>query len=370
MEEPLPMILNVDDYDPGRYARTKILVQAGFQVIEAATAKEALEKAVAEKPQLILLDVNLPDMNGLDVCELIKTRPETSHIAVLQISASCDPKYGTVRALNNGADYYIAEPVDPAVLIATVRALLRARDAEDRLRKSGEELQYFSYMLSHELSEPLRTVDLYLQRLSEKCKDQLDSEANECIHFAMTSAARMQSFIRDVLIYSQAVTIESGFAAVPCETVLLTAMMNLHSAIRESGARITHDPLPVVRCNEMKLVHVFQNLIGNAIKYRRDAPPSVHIAVKENGKDWVFSVADNGQGIEPQYKERIFGVFKRLHGREIQGSGLGLALCKRIVEAHGGSIWVESVPGAGSTFCFSLPRTVAEDSSSSFTYAV
>lgn len=349
-------ILNVDDYAPGRYARSRILKQAGYTVAEAGTGAEALRLVNAQRPQLVLLDVNLPDISGLEVCQRIKGNAETASTAVLQVSAARIQNHHLVEGLNSGADSYLVEPVEPSVLLATVRSLLRARQAEEALRRSNDELKHFAYMVSHELNEPLRMITSYTQLLAHRYGGKLDKDADEYINYTTAGTARMKDFLGDLLTYSQAVNATHDFRPCSCETVLWAALANLHLSIEENSATITHDPLPTVLGNELQLTHLFQNLIGNAIKYRRDVPPEIHIQVEDNEHEWRFTVKDNGIGIEAQYIDQIFGIFKRLHNRSVPGTGIGLALCKRIVESHGGDLWVESEPGVGSSFFFTLPK--------------
>jgi signal transduction histidine kinase len=354
---PKAQILNVDDYAPGRYARSRILKQAGYTIAEAGTGEEALRFVNEIHPQLVVLDVNLPDINGLEVCQRIKANPDTASTAVLQVSAARIQNHHLVEGLNSGADSYLVEPVEPSVLLATVRSLLRARQAEEALRRSNEDLKHFAYMVSHELNEPLRMITSYTQLLAHRYRGKLDSDADDFINFTTAGAARMKDFLGDLLKYSQAVNVDHDFHPCSCEVVLGAALANLHVAIGEAAAEITHDPLPDVCGNELQLTHVFQNLIGNAVKYRRkDVPLQVHISSEPTNGMRMFSVADNGIGIDSQYFDQIFGIFKRLHGRDVAGTGIGLALCKRIIEAHGGEIWVESKAGTGSTFRFTLPN--------------
>jgi signal transduction histidine kinase len=353
---PSAQILNVDDYAPGRYARTRLLRQAGYTVAEAGTGADALRYISTEHPQLVLLDVNLPDIHGFEVCQQIRANPAMASTAILQISASAIQVQHQVEGLNAGADSYLVEPVDPSVLVATIRALLRARHAEEALRRSNEDLRHFAYMVSHELNEPLRMITSYSQLLGTRYHGKLDEEADEFIDFITTGTSRMKHFLGDLLKYSQAVNATRDFRSCSSEAILWAARANLEMLIKETGAEITHDTLPPVIGNETQLTHLFQNLISNALKYRRDVRPAVHIGIGDKEEMWQFAFTDNGIGIEPQYLEQIFGVFKRLHGRNIPGTGIGLALCKRIVEAHGGEIWVESTPDVGSTFFFTLPK--------------
>jgi light-regulated signal transduction histidine kinase (bacteriophytochrome) len=209
---------------------------------------------------------------------------------------------------------------------------------------------------SHDLQEPLRMVASYTQLLSRRYKGRLDADADEFIAFAVDGANRMQSLIQDLLAYSRVGTKGRELVESSSEEALERALVNLRSAIEESGALVTHDPLPAVMADGRQLVQLFQNLVGNAIKYQNPGVPRIHVsAVQNGGKKWVFSVKDNGLGIDAQYFEKIFGMFQRLHKREeFAGTGIGLAICKKIVERHGGGISVESQPGQGSTFRFAL----------------
>jgi light-regulated signal transduction histidine kinase (bacteriophytochrome) len=206
------------------------------------------------------------------------------------------------------------------------------------------------------LQEPLRMVASYTQLLSKRYKGKLDADADEFILFAVDGANRMQRLIQDLLTYSRVGTKGKDLLETSSEEALQQALINLRGSIEESNALVTHDPLPVVAADETQLVQLFQNLVGNAIKYQKPGIPLIHISASRNGgTKWMFSVKDNGLGIEPQYFDRIFGMFQRLHKREeFAGTGIGLAICKKIVERHGGVISVESQPGLGSTFHFPL----------------
>lgn len=357
---PNARILNVDDHDAGRYARTRFLSRAGFIVDEAATGQQALKAIRENPPELVLLDINLPDIDGLEVCRRIKSDPETSRLPVLFLSASRLADLDVVAGLEHGGDNYLREPVDPAVLVATIRALLRIKDVEEELIRSNEQLRRFAFVVSHELQEPLRMVKSYTQLLSQRYKGQISDEANEFIDFTVTGVSRMEKFIHDMLAYSQAAEGNIEMQPFSCRAALDWALMELQTTITETDAVVTFDPLPTALGDPMRISQVFKNLIGNAIKYRGDRPPVIHITATEQDTEHTICIRDNGIGIEQKYFDNIFVLFKRLHGRERSGSGVGLSICKEIIEHHGGRIWVESAPGNGSSFCFTLQKVTEE----------
>ena len=223
------------------------------------------------------------------------------------------------------------------------------------LAQSNAELQQFAYVASHDLQEPLRMVASYTQLLGKRYRGKLDQDADEFIGYAVDGATRMQRLIRDLLEYSRVGAERQSFEETDCELVFQQAMQNLSASIRERHAEVTHDPLPIVQAGPTHLVQVFQNLIGNALKFRGDAPPKIHVGARALPDGWEFSVRDNGVGIPGDQLDRIFAIFQRLHGQsEYPGTGIGLAICKRIVGKYGGHIRAESEPGQGATFYFTL----------------
>ena len=230
-----------------------------------------------------------------------------------------------------------------------------AQQAQE-LARSNAELEQFAYVASHDLQEPLRMMASFSKLLEKRYKGHLDADADEFIGYIVDGAIRMQSLINDLLAYSRAGRLGQPFAPTDCAKIFETTCMNLRAAIEEAGAAVTAGPLPIVMADATQLVRLFQNLIGNAIKFRGHNPARVHVGAKHQGHEWLLWVQDNGNGIEPQYLERIFLIFQRLHNRhEYPGTGIGLAIAKKIVERHGGRIWVESELGRGSTFYFTLP---------------
>jgi signal transduction histidine kinase len=227
----------------------------------------------------------------------------------------------------------------------------------NELSRSNAELEQFAYVASHDLQEPLRMVASYTQLLKQRYEGRLDADADDFIGYAVEGATRMQSLIEDLLEYSRISTRGKDPEPLDAEGALEDAVRNLKATIEETGAIVTHDPLPTVMVDPTQMTQLLQNLIGNAVKFRREGDtPRVDVSARRDDDEWRFAVRDNGIGIDPQYFDRVFTVFQRLHARqEYDGSGIGLSICKRIVQRHGGRIWIESQPGTGSTFFFTLP---------------
>jgi signal transduction histidine kinase len=253
-----------------------------------------------------------------------------------------------VRQLNTGLERRVAE--------RTAELDAQAKD----LARSNAELQQFAYVASHDLQEPLRMVASFTQLLAKRYNDKLDDDARDFIKFAVDGATRMQTLISDLLTYSRVGTHANSFAATDSEAIFNRVMESLKFAIEENSAVISHDPLPVVMADPQQLGQLFQNLLTNAIKFRGEAPPSIKISAEKIKADWKISVVDHGIGISQEHADRIFVIFQRLHTKtEYPGTGIGLAICKKIVERHGGRIWIEPTPGGGSTFCFTIPAAPA-----------
>lgn len=244
-----------------------------------------------------------------------------------------------------------------------VREITEKKQAEraiveqsERLARSNAELQEFAYATSHDLQEPLRTIASFSELLRQQYRGRLDDNADHMIDLVIGAASRMSELIRDILDYSRVINADQiPVQDISTQKIVEVALDNLNLALRESGATVEVGELPSIYGEKATLSQVFQNLIGNAIKYRSKEPPRIRISAQRDSKYWIFSVSDNGIGIAPAYHETIFKLFKRLHGNSYDGTGIGLALCKKIVEKHGGRIWVESEPGRGSTFRFSIP---------------
>jgi PAS domain S-box-containing protein len=255
------------------------------------------------------------------------------------------------------------ESPEGTLVTAAIRNITQRQNAEvhlvktiAELKRSNDELEHFAYVASHDLQEPLRMVASYTQLLAKRYTGRLDADADEFIAYAVDGSNRMQTMIQDLLLYSRAGTTSKVLRDISSEDALQEALANLKAAIQESGTVVTHDSLPELTTDKTQLVQVLQNLIGNGIKYHGAELPRVHVSARRGSKEWIFAVRDNGLGIDPQYFDRIFVLFQRLHGREeFEGTGIGLAICKKMLERLDGRIWVESQPAQGSTFYFALP---------------
>ena len=239
-----------------------------------------------------------------------------------------------------------------------VRDITERKRVEEDLRRSNSELEQFAYVASHDLQEPLRMITAYTQLLSERYKGKLDAQADKFIHFAVDGAQRMQSLIEDLLAYARVATRGQPLELIDSGMPFSMALSNLSLAVQESSAVVSTEKFPQIRADAAQLMLLFQNLIGNALKFRKEGePPRIHVAIADGVGEWIFSVKDNGIGIDRKYSDKIFVIFQRLHTRDkYPGTGIGLAICKRIVERHGGRIWFESEPGEGTTFHFTMPK--------------
>lgn len=483
----MPTILNVDDKELNRYIRSQILASAKYRVVEADSGTRALELCRSLNPELVLLDVNMPDLGGREVCRRIKEElGSTKSVMVVHISATATGAEDLVRGLDGGADAYLAEPVVPELLLATVRSMLRLHSAErqlgerdaglrrlvdsnvvgiafarmdgikdandeylrilgmtrddlrsgrvdwrktnapehlerylngieelrrrgtwtpfemDRIRADGarvpvligatalsmeplewicfvvdlslqkhteaelrarteqltqsnENLERFAYLVAHDLQSPLRTIANMTQLLAKRFEATRDEEVKQLMGLIVSGVERGRRLISDLLEYSQVWERKRDeLGPVDAAASAGWAVANLQAQIEETHATVTIQQLPSVLADG-QLSLVFQNLIGNALKYRGGASPDIRVGAERAGDSWLFSVQDNGIGFDMQDAERIFGVFQRLHDQKVEGSGIGLAICKKVVERYGGRIWAQSEPGKGSTFYFTVP---------------
>ncbi|WP_341731618.1 ATP-binding protein [Microcoleus sp. EPA2] len=417
-------ILVVDDTPENLRLLSTMLSQRGYAPRCVINGQMALRACNSNPPDLILLDIMMPEMNGYEVCQHLKNDAITRDIPVIFISAK-DEVFDKVNAFAVGGVDYISKPFQFEEVLVRIESHLTLRKLQKQLKeqnvllqeeissrlaveevlheknlilqqeistrcavektlqeqnlllqkeignrqrvesallksnqelaRSNAELEQFAYVASHDLQAPLATIASYAQLLEKRYQEQLDSQANKFIGNIVQGCTRMQALIDDLLEYSRVGRSQKPFKPTNCNQVLEQALANLQGVIRDTQAVVSYGELPVVNGDISQLVQLFQNLVGNAIKYRKNEPPDISISVCKQHDRWLFSVADNGIGIARQHQERIFQIFQRLHTqKEYSGTGIGLAICQKIVERHGGRIWVNSEPGQGSTFYFTL----------------
>jgi signal transduction histidine kinase len=417
-------ILVVDDTPENLRLLSTMLSQRGYTPRCVINGHMALRACNSNPPDLILLDIMMPEMNGYEVCENLKNDAITRDIPVIFISAK-DEVFDKVNAFAVGGVDYISKPFQFEEVLVRIESHLTLRKLQNQLKeqnvllqdeinnrlaveeilqeknkilqqeissrravekalqeqnlllqkeignrqriesallksnqelaRSNAELEQFAYVASHDLQAPLATIASYAQLLEKRYKGKLDSQANKFIGNIVQGCTRMQALIDDLLEYSRVGRSQKPFKPSNCNQVVEQALANLQAVIRDTQAVVSYSELPVVTGDISQLVQLFQNLVGNAIKYRKDVPPAVCISACKQQDSWLFSVSDNGIGIAAQHQERIFQIFQRLHTqKEYSGTGIGLAICQKIVERHGGRIWVESESGQGSTFHFTI----------------
>lgn len=363
--EKFARILAVEDSLAELRLLTDILEEDGFQVVGCTSAAEALVQVEPGRFGVGVVDLKLPDLDGIELLrEILKIDPDVRVIIYTGASSFDSVK----EALNAGAFGYIEKLSDPGELLRHVHRAARARvgryaaDLEaavakrtEELARSNQELQSFASVVAHDLRSPLLTISGYCEILLEEFGSSLPDDAKEYLQQITQAVGRMGRLIDDLLDYSRAGRGRDPMRAVDLNLVAAQVLANLDAAIRNAEASVEIAPLPSVCGDQTQLVQLFQNLIGNALKFRDARPVRVTVGVERQGDFYRFVVADNGIGIDPKDFDRIFQVFQRLHGKEYPGTGIGLALCKKIVERHGGTIWVESQPGQGSVFHFTLP---------------
>jgi signal transduction histidine kinase len=314
-------------------------------------------------PDLVLSDYNLKDWGGMDALEILKEM--AVEIPFILVSGSLG-EIAAVECIKLGVTDYILKNSLARLPVSILRALreqelrTQKKNAETELARSNHDLEQFASIASHDLQEPLRMVATYTELLSERLGPR-DDQTNKYIHYIVDGATRMQSLIHDLLGFSRIGDNGAELKATDCNPLLETALLNLAAAIQESGARIVHDRMPTVMANGPQLQQVFQNLIGNGIKFRGSEPPAIKISAEQKNAEWIFAVSDNGIGIAAEQAKTVFVMFQRLHNRdEYAGNGIGLAICKKVIERQGGRIWLESPPQGGTTFKFTLRGAPAE----------
>lgn len=390
MNAPSPStVLIVDDTPANVRVLAEYLDGHGFNVTVAQDGEEGLERARFGRPDLVLLDAMMPGWDGFETCRRLKADPATSAIPVIFMTALSEVG-DKVRAYEAGGVDYITKPFHAEEVLARVNTHLALRNMQRQLQerndalqrevrereraeqvlaersrelaRSNAELERMAYIASHDLQEPLRMVASYVQLLERRYMGQLDADAHEFIGFAVDGARRMQALIDDLLTISRVDTKGRPLQRVELGEALDAALRSLRIAIDERNAKVQADPLPAVLGDAAQLTQVFQNLLSNAVKFCQASAPRVEISARRDGAQWRICVRDNGIGVPEEHRERIFGMFQRLHGRrEYAGTGIGLAICQKIVERHGGSIRVEAAQGGGSVFIFTLQAAGTEE---------
>jgi two-component system, sensor histidine kinase and response regulator len=349
-------ILMVDDKPTNLLALEVVLNEPNYNLVKALSGEEALRHLLNLDFAVILLDVHMPGMSGFETAEMIRSRDRSRQTPIIFITAVSKDDSDVLTGYSLGAVDYVFKPIVSEVLRAKVAVFVELFRKTKELERSNRDLEEFAYIASHDLQQPLRMISSFVKLLEQHYSGKLDEKADKWINFAVDGANSMHEMINNLLEYSRVGTKGKAFETTESEGLLKLALANLRIAVQESGTQVTYDNLPTVRADRFQILRLFQNLIDNAIKFRGDESPRIHVSAKRDASRWVFSLQDNGIGVDPRYSDQIFVIFRRLHSSaKYPGSGMGLAICRKIVERHGGWIWVESAHGKGSTFFFSLP---------------
>ena len=410
------VVLIVDDTLTNLEVLSDYIQSAGFTVSIASDGVTALNQAEYIEPNIILLDILMPGMDGFEVCQKLKANPKTKDIPVLFMTGLTDIE-DKIKGFELGGVDYVTKPIHKEEVVARIKTHLtlqrmrshlqiqnqqlnqeinirqqteaklrrsqqllsnlnqeleqrvverttelvqakkQVENINQELRHSNQELEQFAYVVSHDLQTPLRSLSMFTQLLAQEYKEQLDSQADEYINYIADGATRMQTLIQDLLAYSRAGKNEQTWISVNLKETLQQVIIDLQASIKEHKAEIIVKNLPTVIANPVEMGQLFQNLISNGIKFRGQAYPRIEIDTSSQAKQWLISVKDNGIGIDEQYSHRIFQIFQRLHPQDqYPGTGIGLTICQKIVERYGGKIWVESLVGKSSTFYITLPK--------------
>ena len=397
-------ILLVDDEPKNLVVLETVLAHPSYRLVKAESGEEALLALIDSEFALLILDIQMPGMTGFELAKMIKSRKRTAHVPIIFLTAYYNEDEHVLEGYDSGAVDYLYKPVNPAMLRSKVsvfadlhrknqacatanvvltkeiehrrrveeqlrelnqnlelRVMERTRELREhalRLYRANEALEQFAFAASHDLQEPLRNIAIYSELFKNRYGTNLNGEGKMFLETIMEGAQRMTTLVTDLLEYARIDRPGDPPAMADGEEALARVLRNFGRSVQETHATITHDILPSIPIKAFHLEQLFQNIIGNALKYRKnEEPPAVHISAEQLADRWHFAIRDNGIGIAPEYHALIFGVFKRLHSdrQEYAGTGMGLAICQRIVERYGGRIWVESEIGAGATFHFTLP---------------
>ncbi len=371
LNPPKGTILIVDDQPDNLRLLSTLLTNQGYVVRKAINGQMAITSAQTDPPNLILLDVLMPDLDGYQVCQILKSDANTAEIPVIFISA-LDEVWDKVRAFSLGAVDYVTKPFQTAEVLARVQSQLSIQHLQAQLKerngileslneelsRSNRELEQFAYVVSHDLQQPIQSVAGFVKLIKLKYGEgNLPEDVEAYLSRIDAASDRMQKLINELLNYAQISKQQKIFQEIEANEIVSQAVENLAQLITEKNVSLKVEPLPKISGNPILLIQLFQNLINNGIKFvKPDTPPKLRIFSSQQNQDWIFGVEDNGIGIAPENLEKIFQVFERLHSKETYpGTGIGLATCKKIIEYHGGRIWASSALERGTTFYFTLP---------------
>jgi two-component system, sensor histidine kinase and response regulator len=363
-------VLLVDDKPENLLVLEELLKQPDRRFIRAGSGNEALRVLLKHDVAVVLLDVQMPGMDGYETAQLMRGAGTTRSVPIIFLTAGDRGEEGAFRGYEVGAVDFLYKPVNPMLLrnkvdvfvelhrrnhgLRTLNAALERTSAA--LHEKVADLENVNRTISHDLRAPLRSIVGFTSILAETLQGQLDEEGEHCLRRIILAGERMGRMLDDLYNLLRLSAAEEGFRPIDCGEVLRDTLENLRGDIEATSTEVTSGPLPTVRANAMLLGQIFQNLIVNAIKFRGADQPRIHVIAEQEPAGWRLGIRDNGIGIPDEARERIFGLFDRLGGDSLPGTGVGLALCKRAVEKHGGRIWVDSRAGAGSTFYFTIPN--------------
>ncbi|MEM9265524.1 MAG: ATP-binding protein [Cyanobacteria bacterium P01_F01_bin.13] len=364
MSNDVIRVLLVEDNPADAYLLRNFLSTVEYiELTQAEQLKDAIHYLRGTNFDAVLLDLSLPDSRGIETVKKIHTSNPRTPIVVL---TGLDDEDVAISALREGAqDYLIKGEIQRTWLVRAINYAIERQLNLDKLQhlnaeltRSNQELEQFAYVVSHDLQQPLQSIFGFAKLLAYTYRDQLDAPVNQYIHQIINASQHMAQLIQDLLTYATVGQSEQLCDPIDCNQVMEKVLAELQQSIHESHADIIIDGLPIICANETQLSQLFQNLLSNALKYQSaEQPPQVQVSAEHQKNEWLFKVHDNGIGIQPEYFDQIFQIFRRLHTKdEYPGTGIGLATCKKIVESHGGRIWVDSKPTLGTTFFFTLPE--------------
>ncbi len=363
-------VLLVDDRRENLLALEGLLRGPEREIFKATSGRQALELLIEHQFAVALIDVQMPEMDGFELAELMRSSDDTQSIPIIFVTAGVHDQAATFRGFDAGAVDFLHKPLNERIVRSKVKVFLdlyrqkqllqdqleKLERSQEELAVSNRELERFAYIASHDIKEPLRVIGSYLSLLAKKYRGKLDKDADEYINYAVTGSKRLSTLVESLIRHSQVGGVKVELSETDCNDLVKEVLHDLSASIEEKGAQFSVSGLPSVPCDRTQYRQLFQNLISNAMKFTSGKAPEVRISAERTPDSWTFSVSDNGIGIPEAEKNKIFDAFVRGHAREeFAGDGIGLSICKTIVEKHGGKIWVDSEVGKGSSFTFTLP---------------